>query len=83
MKTIKSRQINKLPISLAAVEPPLAASASMVAAKLARIRTIVMARRNQRSDVWGELRVVINMDLPLMPATLCMLYLPCLDDERK
>ena len=64
--------MNRLPISLAPVDPPLAASASMVTAKLARIRTIVMARRNQRSEVWDEIRVVINMDIPLMPATLCM-----------
>jgi len=47
----------------------------MVAAKLIRIRVIVMIRRDQRSEVGNEIRVVINMDIPLMPATTCMFYL--------
>jgi hypothetical protein len=80
-KAIKSRQINRLPTSLASGNCLLAASASRVAAKLARIRIIVMVRRNQRSEVCNEIRVVINMDIPFMPATLWMSYLPCFDDE--
>jgi len=40
-----------------------------------------MARRNQRSEVWDEIRVVMNMDIPLSRTTLFMDYLPCFDDE--
>jgi hypothetical protein len=53
----------------------------MVAAKLKRIRVIVMIRRDQRSEVGNEIRVVINMDIPLMPATMCMFYPPHFDHE--
>ena len=80
-KTIKSRQINRLPASLASGDCLLAASASRVAAKLVRIRIIVMVRRNQRSEVCNEIGVVINMDIPLILASLCMSYLTCFDDE--
>ena len=80
-KTIKNKQINRLPISLTSVDCPLGASASMVAAKLERIKIIVMIRRDQRNEVCNEIRVVITMDIPLMPATLCMLYLPHFDHE--
>ena len=81
MKTIKSRQSNKLPISLASIDCPLAVSASVVAAKLERIRIIVTARRNQRSEVCNETRVVMNMDIPLSHTTLFMDYLLCFNDE--
>ena len=37
----------------------------MVAAKLERIRVIARARRSQRSEVCNEIRVVMDMDLPL------------------
>ena len=74
-KSIKNRQKNKLPKSLASIDGPLWASASMVTAKLERIRVIVMIRRDQRSEVCNEIRVVINMDIPLMPAAMCMFYL--------
>jgi hypothetical protein len=80
VKTIKNKQINRLPISLASVDCPLAASASMVAAKLERIRMIVMTRRNQRSEVCNEIRAVINIDIPLRRTTLFMFYLLCFDD---
>jgi hypothetical protein len=76
-KTINNRQINRLPTSLASGDCLRAASASRVAAKLARTRTIVMVRRNQRSEVCNEIRVVINMDIPLILATLWMSYLIC------
>ena len=72
IKRIKNRQNNRLPKSLASIICPLGASASMVAVKLKRIRVIVMIRRDQRSEVGNEIRVVINMDIPLMPATMCM-----------
>jgi hypothetical protein len=78
---MKNEQINRLPKSVAPVASPLGVSASMVAAKLERIRIIVMIRRNQRSEVCNEIRVVMDMDIPLVPATLCMFYLSCLDRE--
>ncbi len=81
MKTIKNKQINRLPISLAPVDPPLGASASRVAAKLARIRIIVMARRNQRSEVCNEIWVVMDMDIPSSRTTLFLDDLPCFDAE--
>ena len=42
-----------------------AAFASMVVAKLERIRIIVMARRIQRSVFGNGIRDVVNMDTPL------------------
>jgi hypothetical protein len=73
-KTIKDRQINRLAISLASVEGPLAVSASRVAAKLKRIRNIVTMRRSQRREVGNEIWVVvvIDMDIPLTSATFCV-----------
>jgi hypothetical protein len=77
MKKIKNKQINRLPKSVAPVVPPRGASASRVAAKLDRIRTMVMNRRNQRSEVCNEIRMGINMDIPLMPVALCMFVYSC------
>jgi hypothetical protein len=81
VKIIKHRQVKRLAISLRSVEPPLAWSASRVAAKFERIRTIVMVRRNQRSDVCNEIRVVMDMDIPSMSAMLCMFILSGFDEE--
>jgi hypothetical protein len=64
MTAINSKPINRLPTSLTPVDCPRATSASMVAAKLERIRVIVRARRSQRSEVCNEIRVVMDMDLP-------------------
>jgi len=74
MKKIKNRQINKVPKSAASVDAPAGASASMVAAKLDRIRIIVMIRRDQRSEVCNEIWVVIDINIPLVPAALCLCY---------
>lgn len=41
------------------------------AVKLKRIRIIVRIRRDQRSEVWDEIRVGMDMAIHLMPATLC------------
>jgi len=64
VKRSKSKQINRLARSM----PPVAflpgASTSAVAAKLEMIRTTVIVRRNQRSEICNEIRVVINMDIP-------------------
>jgi hypothetical protein len=58
---INSRQNTRLSISRVALDCLPATSVNRVAAKFARIRVSVMARRNQRSEVSNESRVVMNM----------------------
>jgi hypothetical protein len=64
MKRSKTRQITRLPKSVRSMDRPPGASASMVAAKLERIRIIVIRRRDRRSAVCNEIWVVIDMDIP-------------------
>ena len=64
-----SRQINRLPISLLSKEVRREVSARRVAPKLARIRTMVKIRRSQRREVCNEIWAVMDIGVPLMPAT--------------
>ena len=64
VKRSKNKQINMLPRSIIAVGLPSGVCTSTVAAKLEMISTTVMVRRNQRSEIYNEIRFVINMDIP-------------------
>ena len=64
VKRSKNKHINMLPISIIPLSLPSGACTSTVAANLEIIRTTVMVRRNQRSEIYNEIRVVINMDIP-------------------